>query len=167
MGLESYLLNSVFIKGIELNDIISVLEKAGATFLNNKLSPSDEERYRSLFFEIRSELGLTEIHILLSPNQTEIKSLNIRFSILSPSSVIDQTLLFLKELNKTHSLRLHDRELKNKSIDLDIENFKNNPDKIVKRQIIIDNKTGLVIEGDSATTDYIHNNNLMDKLWNS
>lgn len=165
MGLESYIIMVSFRKPLDQGDIISVFQDSGATFLKDKSNTEPFNDYRNWYFEIRSHLGLTEINVLLPPNYSFTENFTIRFSILSPSTVIDQTLDFLSKLKLERSLIIFDSENSSKIISVDIADFKANKDKIKKRQIIINNKTGLIIEGGSATTDYIHKNNLINKIW--
>jgi hypothetical protein len=165
MGLESYLLYVMFKNPVSQTDIKNILEKAGATFLTDKSEIEPIDKDRDFYFEIRSDIGLTEINILLAPGKNIVKSFSLRFSILSPSSVIDQSFAFLNKLNTSHSITVFDTDNNSKKIKLSANEFKQNKDKVLKRQIVIDNKNGLVIEGGSATNEYIHNNYLWDKIW--
>jgi hypothetical protein len=165
MGLESYLINIVFKKPVPQTEIKDTIEGAGAAFLADKSSFEQLDSFRHFYFEIRSDLGLTELYILLMPGKTMATSMSIRFSILSPSSVIDQTFSFLKKLIFFGSLKIFDCDNDSKELSLDIDKFKLNKTKIRKRQIVINNKTGLVIEGGNTTTDYIYKNNLIDAIW--
>jgi hypothetical protein len=94
-----------------------------------------------------------------------VTNFSLRFSILSPSSVIDQSFVFLNKLNSITSIKVLDDDNKLKELDLSAEQFKLNKNIVRKRQIIINNKTGLVIEGGAVTTEYIYSNNLMEKIW--
>lgn len=165
MGLESLLLSISFKKPLKEELIIEIFEEAGASFLKNKSNIDNINDFRHWYFEIRTENGLSEIDILLTPNKNQITSWTLRFSILSPEKVIDQSFNFLRKLKSLRSLKVFDTQLNSKEIELDIEKFKDNQDNERKREIILNNKTGIVIEGGSATTDYIHRNDLVDKIW--
>lgn len=165
MGLESYLISLSFKKPIEIADLVDVFQDCGAKFLNNKSNTEQLESFRHWYFEIRSDLGLTEIDVLLTPFQVVATTCSIRFSILSPSTVIDQTFNFLSILKSKRSIKIFDTENNSRELKLDIESFKLNKNNIKKRQIIINNDTGLIIEGGNATTKYIHDNNLLEKIW--
>ena len=165
MGLESYLLHVVFKNVVPQTEIKGIIESAGASFLSDKSNIEPIDTYRHFYFEIRSELSLTELELLLTPGKSIVTSFSLRFSILSPSSVIDQTFAFLNKLNTLRSIKVLDSDNNSKKLNLDINQFKLNKDKVGKRQIVLNNKTGLVIEGGSATNDYIYNNNLIDKIW--
>ncbi len=164
MGLESCLLYLTFKNPVSQTDIKDILEIAGAVFLSDKSDINHLDTYRNFYFEIRSKQGLTEIHILLTPGKTVINDMSIRFSILSPSSVIDQTFSFLNKLNTFRTIKVFDTDNNSKKLDLNPDKFELNRDKIRKRQIVINNTTGQVIEGGSATNAYIHDNNLYD-IW--
>lgn len=165
MGLESYLITAVFTKPVDQTEIVNIFQESGATFLTKKSNTEPVDTYRHWYFEIRTELGLTEIDIMLTPNKTNATNWTLRFSILSPATVIDQTFNFLSKLRTKCSLKVFDTDNKSKELDLDIAAFKANKDKVKKLRIIINNKNGLVIEGGSATTQYIYDNNLMEKIW--
>ncbi len=165
MGLESYILTAAFKKPLDQKDILEIFRDAGASFLIDKSNTENLNDFRHWYFEVRSDLGLTEIDVLLVPNKNFATTWSIRFSILSPSSVIDQTFDFLKKLKSIRSVNVFDTQNNSKELDLDVEDFKLNKVRDRKRQIIIDNQTGLIIEGGSATTNHIHDNGLMEKIW--
>ncbi len=165
MGLESYLITVAFTKPVDQTEIVNIFQESGATFLTNKSNTEPVDTFRHWYFEVRTEHGLTEIDIMLTPNKTSVTNWTIRFSILSPAKVIDQTFNFLSKLRTKRSLKAFDSDNKSKELDLDIIAFKANKDKVKKLQIIINNKNGLVIEGGSVTTQHISDNNLMEKIW--
>ena len=165
MGLESLLLSISFKKPLKQELIIETFEEAGASFLKSKSNIDNINEFRHWYFEIRTENGLSEIDILLTPSKNQVTSWALRFSILSPEKVIDQSFNFLRKLKSMRSLKVFDTQLNSKEIELDIEKFKDNQDNERKRQIILSNKNGIVIEGGSATTDYIHRNDLVDEIW--
>jgi hypothetical protein len=165
MGLESYLLIVCFKDPVAQTDIKDIIERPGANFLAEKSNTEPFDTFRNVYFEIRSDLGLTELCILLAPEKRVVANFSLRFSILSPSSVIDQSFEFLNKLNTVKSIKVLDADNKLKELDLSADQFKLNKNKVRKRQIIINKKTGLVIEGGAVTTEYIHNNNLMEKIW--
>ncbi|OQP59578.1 hypothetical protein A3860_36930 [Niastella vici] len=165
MGFESYLLQVNFKNPVPQTEIKDIIESAGASFLAGKSNTESIDTHREFYFEIRSALGLTEICVLLTPGERNVKYFTLRFSILSPSSVIDQSFAFLNKLNSLRIIKVLDTDNKLKKLDLSADKFKLNKVRIRKRQIIINNKTGLVIEGGGVSTEYIYNNNLMEKLW--
>ena len=124
-----------------------------------------ENSFRNFYFEIRSSLGLTEIHALLAPGVKTVKSFSIRFSVLSPSSVIEQTFAFLNNLAQLAPVKVFDTDGNHKVLALSATEFKLNRHKVRRRQIIIDNETGLVIEGGDATNAYSVAYNLTQRMW--
>jgi hypothetical protein len=165
MGLESYIMTAAFTKPVDQTEIVNIFQASGAFFLTNKSNTEPVDSFRHWYFEIRTELGLTEIDLMLTPNKTKVTNFTLRFSILSPETVIDQTFNFLTNLRTKRSLKVFDTDNKSKELDLDIAAFKANKDNVKKLKIITNNKTGLVIEGGSVTTKFIHDNNLMEKIW--
>lgn len=114
MGMESYLFDVIFEDKIRNEEVISLFKKVDVTFLEDYDSYwSETSDYKSLFFEIRSEKGLTEIHILLNRKEGFVKNFSVRFSVVSPATVIDQTFDFFEQLNSQTPIILRDTEIKN------------------------------------------------------
>jgi hypothetical protein len=194
MGLESYLFKIEFIEPIPEGKIISLFNAAGMTYLGDRKHGETITEYRSYYFEIRSEQGLTEAHCLLAPSETLVEEFSLRFSILSPKYVIDQTFKFLTGLSALKSFRIFDTEIGNHiyrklrkegkvdqsfeglnyveakeienlcHIPLDVRIFKQNEPSITKRQIILENEIGKTIEGGKNTTDYISKRGLFNRF---
>lgn len=194
MGLESYLFYVIFKKPLIQEAIINTLESIGMNYLIDKSNPYLSVGYKDLFFELRTNKGLTEVHVDLSVNDEEIKGFHLRFSILSPHMVIDQTFALLKSLNELFEIEIYDTEIRNhflrklrqdgkvdiafqglterdnKAIDklcivtLDVEDFKRNEYNIKKRQVIINNENGAIVEGGNATFDSIQKKGLFRKF---
>jgi len=154
MGLETYLLNVAFHDSVPMADFRSLLKDCGAT----SATTANEN------FEIRDSRGLTEIQVD-NGGADGVRSLFLRFSILSPNTVIDQAFEFLTKLSMVKAIKLMDTQLKMKELPIDVDEFKRNPDGVKRRQIIINNQTGLVIESGKATTDYIRQHHLAEKLY--
>lgn len=165
MGLESLLLSISFKKPLNEELIVDVFTKAGAFYLEEKSNISDQKEFRHWLFELRSSQGLTEIELMITPKKNYATTCSIRFSILSPSSVIDQTFTFLNKLKSLRSFKLFDAQLNSKELSLESEEFKKNIENELKRNIVLNNKEGLVIEGGQKTTDYIHEHKLAEKIW--
>jgi hypothetical protein len=182
MGLEAYLLQIRFKQPTSEEAIIPLLEEAGMFYLDYKSKKQKVDSHGDLYFEQRSNRGLTEAHVLTSPGDTSVDDFSLRFSILSPKTVIDQTFEFLQNLNALTEIEVYDTEIRNHIfrrlqqtgnvdrnfdglneeddaaidklciVSLNIEEFKRNELEIVKRQTVLDNKDGEIIEGGSATT---------------
>jgi len=56
---------------------------------------------------------LTEAHCILGPTASVLEDFSLRFSIVSPSTVIDQTFDLLRKLNDIRSIKVQDTEIKN------------------------------------------------------
>ncbi|MBU1849467.1 MAG: hypothetical protein KKH40_01945 [Nanoarchaeota archaeon] len=70
-------------------------------------------KYREGFYELASEKGITEIHLLVPPNEKSVKDIHVRFSVISPPSVINQTFEFFKVLKEKFNLEVQDTEVGN------------------------------------------------------
>jgi len=110
MGLEAYLFRIEFISPVPENGIINLLERAGMRHLSEK---QKTERFREFYFECRTSNGLTECHCLLPSNESVLSECSLRFSILSPYTVITQTFRILSNLNQLTPIQVVDTEIGN------------------------------------------------------
>lgn len=79
MGAESYLIEVVFRNPVPQTEIINLLVDSGSTYLADKSNTEPVDSYRSYYFEIRNNLGLTELVVLLPPNEENKKDFFFRF----------------------------------------------------------------------------------------
>jgi len=194
MGLEAYLFQIRFRPPTSENAAIVLLEEAGMVYLDERSQRQTENSYGNLYFERRSSKGLTEAHIITSPGDTTVDELYVRFSILSPKTVVDQTFEFLQKLNALYAIEVYDTEIRNHIfrqlrqtgkvdqnfegldreddevidklciISLNPDEFKRNELEIMKRQTVLDNAEGEVIEGGSATINFIEKKGLFNRF---
>ena len=194
MGLESYLLYIYFRTPIDEAKIINLFQQAGMTHLEQKYRKRVGGDYGDYFFELRSIRGLIEAHVLLAPEDIYINDFSLRFSILSPNTVIDETFTFLERINSYSEIQVFDTEIRNHNfrrlrqsghlderfegvdtetdeaidklcfISLDVKDFKRNEYEIRKRQVILGNENGEIIEGGSATLDLIRRKGLFNRF---
>lgn len=113
MGLEAYLFNIEFKEPVLEQDIVGVFDKIGMTHLADKFEKRTDKNYGSYYFELRTENGLTEGHCILAPTDRELSDFSLRFSVVSPKTVIDQTFDLLKKLNGIRPINVYDTEIKN------------------------------------------------------
>ncbi len=111
MGLEAYLLRVKFKKPVNADKLHYFLEKQGFKMISKRGSKLSD--YRDGCYELASDKGITEANILVPPEKITVIALSVRFSVISPASVIDQTFDFFKELNKEFELELQDTEIIN------------------------------------------------------
>jgi hypothetical protein len=194
MGLEAYLLEIRFRKSTSEEAVISLLEEAGMIYLDSQSQKQNAQSFGNLYFELRSNNGLTEAHVLTAPGDTTVNDLSLRFSILSPKTVVDQTFEILEKLNALSEIEVYDTEIRNHIfrrlrqagkvapnfkglnededaaidklciISLNPEKFKRNEMEIVKRQTVLENTHGEIIEGGSATIDFIEKKGLFNRF---
>ena len=113
MGLESYLLRIRFHTATSGNTVIALLEEAGMRYLKERSQFQTADSYGDLYFELRTNQGLTEANVTTSPGETTVDEFSLRFSILSPNTVIDQTFEFLRKLNNLSRVNVYDTEIRN------------------------------------------------------
>jgi hypothetical protein len=165
MGAESYLIEVIFKSPVPQTDIINLLADSGSIYLDSKSNTEPVDSFRDFYFEIRSDLGLTELKVLLPPNEQYVHRFFLRFSILSPNTVIDQSIDFLKNLRNKMDIKVLYADGSSNKLELNIEKFKLNKRRNRILKTIISNENGLVIEGGDTTTHFIYENNLVDKVW--
>lgn len=109
MGLEAYLFRIKLIKPIKGNEIIKYFECSGMNYLKGKTEKNNQ--YKNYYFEKRTKDGLTECHCL-SANDI-LENFSMRFSVLSPPSIIKQTFEIFNKLNKLRKIEITDTEIIN------------------------------------------------------
>ena len=177
MGLEAYLFRLYFNKEVDFSELSNFLLDYGFKIVKKEGDSISE--YRSIYYELASEKGITET--ILSPKQKEVDVMNVRFSVISPPKVTDQTFTFFKILNETYGFKLCDTEVSNHIflatrkpadrkwsgvswigpkppketvIPIDVEEFKKNKMGIRKRKLVLaDDKRKKPIRCDE-TLDY-------------
>jgi hypothetical protein len=195
MGLEAYLFQIRFsIPPIEAGAIV-LLEEAGMSYLKERSNYQAGQNYGSHYFEQRTANGLIEASLITAPGDPTVDEFSLRFSVLSPMSVVDQIFDFLNRLHTLSPIEVYDTEIRNdimrqlrqsgkvdkdfeglededeEAIDklcfisLNADDFKRNELKIMKRERVLNNIEGIVIEGSSATIDYIEKKGLFDRFF--
>ncbi|TPE42464.1 hypothetical protein FJM65_17815 [Pontibacter mangrovi] len=169
MGAESYLMEVKFKHPIPQAELISMLESCGATYMAGGPSPSSSTGWGSYRFEIRSELGLTELRADLAPGEREVPRLFLRFSILSPRTVIGQSFAFLRELRAKRAVAVYPATgaEDEAELELDEERFLLSAKQDRVLATILGNEQGLIIEGGETTIHYIYDNELVSQVWGS
>ena len=114
MGLEAYLFHIEFMTPISESRIIEIFESTGLKHLPEKGDFDPNKTFSSYFFETRTDMGLTECHCLLNRTvSNNLESCKIRFSLLTPKTVIDQTFKILSNLNNQVPIKILDSEILN------------------------------------------------------
>jgi hypothetical protein len=113
MGLEAYLFNIEFEQPVNEEDIFELFDNIGMTNLKNKDTKRTEKNYGSYYFELRTDKGLSECLCIFSPADTALSEFSLRFSVISPRTVIEQTFLLLKKLNEICPINVYDTEIRN------------------------------------------------------
>jgi hypothetical protein len=113
MGLETYLFQIELSKPVDESDVVELFKKIGMTCLptSEKNKPLDD--YRSYYFEERTQNGLLEANMIFSPSEENSNEFSLRFSILSPKTIIDRTFDLLSKLNSLTPIKVYDTEIQN------------------------------------------------------
>jgi hypothetical protein len=195
MGLEAYLFQIEFKPPVDESRALDFLKQIGMTCLptSDKNKPLTE--FRSYYFELRTKNGLTEAHLLFSPSDKAIEDFTLRFSVLSPKTVIEQTFDLLSKLNSLTPIKIYDTEINNHIyrqlrkegvvdqnfdgidgtdkeeeirqqcyISIDAGAFSKNELSIHKRQLVLSNDKGEIIESGSKTINFIEKKGLVDRF---
>ncbi|MGD1889146.1 MAG: hypothetical protein ACFB15_00850 [Cyclobacteriaceae bacterium] len=167
MGLEAYLFQLDLGKPVEVDFLDEIICHSG--FERTNKPSTDKEEYRSYFYELDTKLGVTEAHMLVSPRKSKANSINVRFSVMSPPTVISQTFSIFRELSARIEFDLIDTEIINHlynvlrsenkvddqyqglskaaqkqieeraKIEIDEDLFKKNELKVMKRELVMEN----------------------------
>src|SRR5688572_5185759 len=194
MGLEAYLLRIKFQTPTTENVAIELLEEVRMRYLQDKSRLQNKDSYGDLFFELRTSKGLTEANVTTSPGDPTVDEFSLRFSILSPKTAIEQTFDLLQKLNAHTGIEVYDTEIRNHIfrrlrqtgkvdrnfeglneeddaaidklcfISLSLDEFKRNELEIVKRQMVLNNTDGEIIEGGSTTINFIEKKGLFNRF---
>lgn len=194
MGLDSYRFTIEFEQPVLEEALITLLGSADMMHLSSTHPTQSNRAWRELFFEMRTDKGLIETHCLLAPEDTTLASFNLRFSIVSPSTVIGQTFSFLVKLHALRPIRVYDTEISHHiyrrlrqegRVDIEFkglgsaekatinsmcyipinrELFEQNPLGILKRQIVLNNSQGAIVEGGDKTFDYLKKGTMNQKM---
>lgn len=113
MGLETYLFNVQFKEPVLEQDIICLFENSGMKHLSDKFEMRSHKNYGSFYFEKRTAKGLTEAHCFLTPTQIGLSDFSLRFSIVSPKTIINQAFELLKKMDEIKRIKVFDTEIKN------------------------------------------------------
>jgi hypothetical protein len=195
MGLESYLFQIELDNAVDESKIIDLFKQVGMACLPTSKIKNPLTDYRSYYFELRTQNGLTEANVLFAPKETSTTEFSFRFSVLSPKAIIEQTFNILSILNSVNPIKVYDTEISNHIyrqlrkdgevdkdfggientekendimqkcyIPIDINEFIKNELNIYKRQLIISNEYGEVIEGGEKTIEFIEKKGLLDRF---
>ena len=167
MGLEAYLFRVNFKHPVEEKTLDELLFTSGFSRTND---PSEDlSTFRNYYYELKTILGVTEAHMLIRPKGNSVSGIYVRFSVMSPPTVIKQTFDLLKSLKEQVDFELKDTEISNhlynvlrskntvdkdyqglskeeKSkleakaiIPLDVAQFKMNEYEVYKRKLVLEN----------------------------
>jgi len=131
MGLEAYLFRLSFRKNVDFSSLNNFLLDSGFKIVKKEGDPMSKSE---TCYELASKKGITET--ILRLEQKWMHVLNVRFSVMSPPNVIDQTFTFFKILNETYGFKLYDTEV-HAYIPIDVEESKKNKMGIWKRKSVL------------------------------
>lgn len=144
MGLESYLFYIEFEHKIREQELDKLLISVGLRQV--KKEGENLSDFRGYYYELQTRNGITEAHSLFSPNEEKTNDFSLRFSVSSPTSVIDQTFDFLNQLNIEKTIKVRDTEIYNHEyrhlrqlgkVDEDFEGLSKSEDAIIRNKCYI------------------------------
>ena len=114
MGLETYLFKVEFETPIQQEMVVELFESIGLVRAFDDGGNEDKmHSENSCYFEKRTDRGLTEVECICSTEKTLLDNFSIRYSVISPKFVVDQTFELLKKLNDVTPIKLFDTEIYN------------------------------------------------------
>ncbi len=113
MGLESYLFEIRFQTPTSESTVIALFEEAGMCYLKDRSRQQTKHNDGDMYFELRTSKGLTEANVITSPGNKTVDEFSLRFSILSPKTVVDQTFGLLQRLNGISRIEVYVTEIRN------------------------------------------------------
>lgn len=183
MGLESYLFSIEFAENISEQELIKLFNGVGLK--QAKQNGLELNERREYFHELLTEDGIIETRCFLPPGEKRLSQFFLRFSICSPPKIVDRTFELLATLNTIMPIRVKDLEslsylhlgpkgrptsgvdVENSSyIPLDVDLFKQNPDGILKRELLLDeNRNHSVIRGGADTIAHLEEKNWFNQFF--
>ncbi|MDB4655520.1 hypothetical protein OAE48_01605, partial [Flavobacteriales bacterium] len=140
------------------------------------------------YFSCKTEYGLTESLAYIDNKAGTVKDIHVRFSVMSKTTVIEQTFGLFKKMVQLHDVLIYDTEVYNHLARIEAEKdgklgqwfykpnedmgqiidqlchiplspkvFRENPLGITKRERVINNTKGFVIEGGEPSVTALHN----------
>jgi hypothetical protein len=188
MGLESYLFYVTPQEPMSIDKLVPFMQESGFYHLSfhDKTSADGETSYR--YFSCKTEHGVTESLAYLNNVSEKVTDIHVRFSVMSKTTVIEQTFGLFKKMIQLHDVLVYDTEVYNHlarieakkegklrewfyrpnedmgqiidqlcHIPLSPKVFRENPLGITKRERVINNTKGLVIEGGEPSVTALHN----------
>ena len=144
MGLESYLFYIEFEQELEEQNLDGLLISIGLK--KTKKEGESLDGYRAYYYELDTDKGITEAHSFFLPQKTRTNKFSLRFSVSSPTEVINQTFALLSKLNSEKPIKVRDTEIYNHEyrrlrkegkVDDDFEGMTKSQDKVIWRQSYI------------------------------
>lgn len=109
MGLETYLFRIKYTNTVAKNEVPELMGKCGLALVD----PTDGYSTNSYFFEAKSAQGLVEAHCIFEAESKHLRSCYMRFSMLSPDSVIEMIFDIFARLNELTPITVLDNEVDN------------------------------------------------------
>lgn len=173
---------------MNIDKLVPFMQESGFYHLSfhDKTSSDGETSYR--YFSCKTEHGVTESLAYLNNVSEKVTDIHVRFSVMSKTTVIEQTFGLFKKMIQLHDVLVYDTEVYNHlarieakkegklgewfykpnedmgqiidqlcHIPLSPKVFRENPLGITKRERVINNTKGLVIEGGEPSVTALHN----------
>ena len=188
MGLESYLFYVTPQEPMRAERLVPFMTESGFYHLKHQDKTASDGSTSYRYFACKTEYGLTESLAYLDNRAGTVTDIHVRFSVMSKTTVIEQTFGLFKKMLQLHDVVVYDTEVYNHLarmeakkdgklgkwfykpnedtgqiidqlcyIPLSPKVFRENPMEITKRERVINNTKGLVIEGGEPSVTALHN----------
>jgi len=188
MGLESYLFYATPQEPLSTEKLVPFMTESGFYHLRHLDKTASDGSTSCRYFACKTEHGLTESLAYLDNRAGTVTDIHVRFSLMSKTTVIEQTFGLFKKMLQLHDVLVYDTEVYNHLVRMEAEKegklrewfykpneemgqiidqlcqiplspkvFRENPLGITKRERVINNTKGLIIEGGEPSVNALHN----------
>ena len=113
MGLESYLFYVTPQEPMGEEKLVSFMTKSGFYHLRHQDKTSSDGSTSYSYFSCKTEYGLTESLVYMDNEAGTVKDIHVRFSVMSRTTVIEQTFGLFKKMVQLHDVLIYDTEVYN------------------------------------------------------
>jgi hypothetical protein len=113
MGLESYLFYATPQEPLSMEKLVPFMTESGFYHLRHQDKTSTDGSTSYSYFSCKTEYGLTESLVYMDNKAGTVKDIHVRFSVMSKTTVIEQTFGLFKKMVQLHDVLIYDTEVYN------------------------------------------------------